>query len=145
MSLEETIERANMEIDERVATCRKEYAKIAAKTTLVGKGLYLYCKDWMLWEVRFDDYLNLVPLEKALEMIEDDRRRAIARRTYDYRRRVTHKDNQRFCYVGSGGSNKNEIRVPSLKRSNRTWRNFYELFPYLKGLETYHGIKLKRI
>jgi hypothetical protein len=48
-------------------------------------------------------------------------------------------------YVGDGGGNENKIRVPSLKRSNRTWSNFYRLFPSLKGKDSYRGLKLKKI
>ena len=38
-----------------------------------------------------------------------------------------------------------KIRIPSLKRNKRTWNNFYTLFPELRGLKTYNGIKLKMI
>ncbi len=33
-------------------------------------------------------------------------------------------------HVGSGGSNRNKIRYPSKKRSIKTWKKFYKLFPW---------------
>lgn len=33
-------------------------------------------------------------------------------------------------YVGSGWSNKNNIRYPKKARSKRTWRIFYKMFPH---------------
>jgi hypothetical protein len=58
----------------------------------------------------------------------------------------THRDNKEVVKLGNGWrSNPNKIRVPSLKRSNNTWKNFYKLFPFLKGKETYRGYKLKDI
>lgn len=38
------------------------------------------------------------------------------------------RDNKK-TYIGGGGSNRNMIRYPSLKRSKSTWRKFYALFP----------------
>lgn len=155
MTLEQYIDYISKCIDSRVETCKKEYEKIATKTTLEGKALYEYCRNWLMWEVKFDinyqtDEFTLVPLNKALEMIEEERREIIGRRLYSkwngYIKRIVNKDNQKFVYNGgNGGNNKNTIRVPSLKRSNSTWKRFYELFPFLKGKKTYRGIKLKKI
>ena len=155
LTLEQYVGKINAAFDIRIETCKKEYTKIATKTTLEGKALYEYCRNWMMWEVEFDinyqtDEFTLVPLEKALEMLENDRRRTIGRCLYNkwngYQKRIVNKDNQKFVYNDSnGGSNKNTIRIPSLKRSNATWKRFYELFPFLKGKKTYRGIKLKKI
>ena len=148
-TLEQYINDINKEFDKRIELCKKEYAIIATKTTLVGKDLRDYCREYSLWEIRFDKNLNLIPLEIALKMNEEDRRRVLGKRLYSkwegYQKRIIHKDNQKFVYNGRGGSNKNKIRIPSLKRSNSTWKKFYELFPFLKGLDTYRGIKLKKI
>lgn len=153
MTLEQYIDFINKCLDSRVETCKKEYEKISHKTTLEGKALYEYCRNWMMWEVKFDinyqtDEFTLVPLDKALEMLENDRRRTIGRELYKwngYHKRIIHKDNQKFVYNSGGGSNRNTIRIPSLKRSNATWKRFYELFPKLKGMKMYRGIKLKKI
>lgn len=150
MTLEQYIDFISKCLDSRVETCKKEYEKISHKTTLVGEDLRKYCRDCMFWEVKFDNHCNLIPLDKALEMIEEDRRRTIGRRLYSkwsgYQKRIIHKDNQKFVYnSGNGGSNRNTIRIPSLKRSNATWKRFYELFPKLKGMKMYRGIKLKKI
>lgn len=150
ITLEQYINTINKCLDSRVETCKKEYEKISHKTTLVGEDLKKYCRDWMLWEVKFDNHCNLIPLDRALEMIEEDRRRIIGRHLHNkwngYQKRIVHKDNQKFVYNSSNGdSNKNTIRIPSLKRSNSTWKRFYELFPFLKGKKTYRGIKLKKV
>lgn len=42
----------------------------------------------------------------------------------------TTKDNTKWAYNGNGIPYKgNKVRIPSIKRSNKTWRNFYTLFP----------------
>jgi hypothetical protein len=149
LTLEQYIDYINKCLDSRIETCKKEYEKISHKTTLVGEDLRKYCRDWMFWEVKFDNHCNLIPLDKALEMIEEDRRKIIGIRLYKwngYHKRIIHKDNQKFVYNSSGGgSNRNTIRIPSLKRSNATWKRFYELFPNLKGMKMYRGIKLKKV
>lgn len=155
MPLEQYINTINKCLDNRVETCKREYEKISTKTTLEGKDLYKYCREYSMWEIRFNvDYdkneYTLIPLDKALEMIEEDRRKTIGRHLYSkwngYQKRIVHKDNQKFVYNSSGGgSNRNTIRIPSLKRSNATWKRFYELFPNLKGMKMYRGIKLKKI
>ena len=150
LTLEQYINEENTYFDNRIKTCKEEYEKISNKTTLVGEDLRKYCHDWMLWEIRFDDQCNLILLDKALEMIEEDRRKTIGRRLYSnwsgYQKRIVNKDNQKFVY-NTGGHNGHitSIRVPSLKRSKTIWKRFYELFPEAKGLKTFRGCKLKKI
>ena len=59
--------------------------------------------------------------------------------------RLTTRDNKASynnkMFYGPG----NTIRVPSLKRSDRTWRNFYRLFPFLQGEKYYYGSPLKKL
>lgn len=150
LTLEQYVGKINAAFDRRIETCKKEYQKISEKTTLVGDDLRKYCHDHLMWDVRFDEKSNLLPLENAIAYIEEARRRSIGRSLYNkwngYQKRIVNKDNQKFVYNDSnGGSNKNTIRIPSLKRSNATWKRFYELFPFLKGEKTYRGIKLKKI
>lgn len=150
LTLEQYIDFINKCLDNRIETCKKEYEKISHKTTLVGEDLRKYCRDWMFWEVRFDNHCNLIPLDKALEMIEEDRRKIIGRHLYSnwsgYKKRIVNKDNQKFVYnSGNGSGHVDSIRVPSLKRSNATWKRFYELFPEAKGRKTYRGFKLKKV
>lgn len=57
-----------------------------------------------------------------------------------YRKSKPHKGNN-FGVVYTS----DPIRVPSLKRNKRVWKNFYKLFPQLEGLNTYLGIKLKKL
>lgn len=58
-----------------------------------------------------------------------------------YQAPINHKDNNGVYHSKknkqlAGGSHHSSIRVPSLKRSKRTWKKFYELFPSLKGEES---------
>ena len=66
---------------------------------------------------------------------------------YSVMPKPVNKDNQETYNNGSGnlGSLQSSIRVPSLKRSNKVWRQFYKLFPWLKGKEKCNGGKLKKI
>ena len=150
LTLEQYINEENTYFDNRIKICKEEYEKISNKTTLVGEDLRKYCCDWMFWEVKFDNNCNLIPLDKTLEMIEDDRRKTIGRRLYSnwfgYQKRIVNKDNQKFVY-NTGGHNGTvtSIRFPSLKRSKATWKRFYELFPEAKGRKTFRGCKLKKI
>lgn len=41
--------------------------------------------------------------------------------------------------VGTGGSNKNKVRYPSKKRSIKTWKKFYKLFPELAEKDQFDG------
>lgn len=65
---------------------------------------------------------------------------------YDYNFMPKHitRDNKNSYNTRSGGE-QNSIRVPSLKRSDRVWRNFYNLFPFLKDKISYRGCKLKKL
>ena len=47
-------------------------------------------------------------------------------------------------YVGRGGSNRNKIRYPSKKRSKRTWKKFYEMFPWAAERDGWNGETSKR-
>ena len=155
LTLEQYIDFINKCFDSRVETCKRQYENISAKTTLEGKDLYKYCREYSMWEIKFNvDYdkneYTIIPLDKALEMIEEDRRKIIGRRLYSnwsgYQKRIVHKDNQKFVYnSGNGNGHIDSIRVPSLKRSKAIWKRFYELFPEAKGLKTFRGCKLKKI
>jgi hypothetical protein len=63
---------------------------------------------------------------------------------YNFMPKQITRDNKAAYNARSGGES-NSIRVPSLKRSDKVWRNFYNLFPNLKGLKTYRGCKLKKV
>ena len=129
-------EDVNKNIDKKIENTRKEYEKALKQKTLVGKDLYKYCRDYMLWDVKFDDNYNLIPLKEVIEKLDKGRDRAVAqelhgRRNYGwYQKRIIHKDNQKFVYnSGNGSSSYPWARIPSLKRSKQVWKRFYELFP----------------
>lgn len=42
-------------------------------------------------------------------------------------------------YNGGGGSNRNKTRYPSTKRSLKTWKIFYEMFPYYAERDGWNG------
>lgn len=48
-------------------------------------------------------------------------------------------------YVGSGGSNRNKARYPSKKRSKRTWKTFYKMFPSLAEKDGWDGEKSNKM
>ena len=109
-----------------------------------------FCWDRMLWEVRFDDNGNLIPLEEVLAELEKNRNRYKDSQSYRYFKRTVNKDNQKFVYnSGRGNGGLGYVRVPSMKRSNSVWKRFYELFPQYK--EHYdewnnrNGLKLKKV
>lgn len=52
--------------------------------------------------------------------------------------KFVHRDNKGII-VGSGGSNRNKIRYPSTKRSKRTWKIFYQMFPHLAVSDNWNG------
>ena len=156
LTLEEYMNRVNLGFDERVRTAKIEYEKIGHWTTLEGDDLRKTVKDRLMWEVQFDQGGNLIPLEKALVNLEADRRRCLGRYVYTkwggFSKRIIHKDNQKFVYNTSGGSHesRNKVRIPSLKRSNATWKRFYELFPYYREhykelVKDGNGLKLKKV
>ena len=149
-SLEQFLADIDKRFEERIANAKKSYARIAATTTLTGKALRDYCSNQMLSEIKFDDECNLVPLEDVLAEIERERERYKDKQSYGYVRRTVNKDNQKFVYNSSGGGDNNHrVRIPSIKRSNATWKRFYELFPYYKEhyaeLNNKNGLKLKKV
>jgi hypothetical protein len=48
-------------------------------------------------------------------------------------------------YIGGGGSNRNKVRYPSKKRSKRTWKIFYQMFPSLAVTDGWDGETSKRM
>lgn len=135
--------------DIRIKKAKESYAKIA-NLTLMGKELRDYCRKRCMWEVRFDENCNLIPLEETIKHLEECRERCVSKGSYIYVRRTVHKDNQKFVYNSTnGGDNCHRVRIPSMKRSKATWKRFYELFPYYKehysDLNNKNGIKLKKV
>jgi hypothetical protein len=64
----------------------------------------------------------------------------------DYRKKPQKegRDNKDI-HVGSGGSNCNKIRYPSKKRSIKTWKKFYKLFPSAAIEDGFDGKTSKRM
>ena len=126
----------NKKIDGKIENIREEYEYALKEKTLNGKELYKYCRDSMLYNVKFDNNFNLIPLEEVIENINKSRARSISKELHGYRnsgyyyKRIIHKDNQKFVYnTGNRRAAHPLVRIPSLKRSKQVWKRFYELFP----------------
>lgn len=56
---------------------------------------------------------------------------------FDDRVMSTHRDNNGYSFNGSGYPQGSSIvRVPSIKRSRKIWKNFYKMFPKYKQILT---------
>ena len=148
-NIEQIIEDVNKKIDGKIENTREEYEYALKQKTLNGKELYKYCRDSMLWNVKFDNNFNLIPLEEVIENINKSRARSISKELHGwgnygyYQKRIIHKDNQKFVYnTGNGRAAHPLVRIPSLKRSKQVWKRFYELFP--KYEEMSHDPELRR-
>ena len=55
--------------------------------------------------------------------------------------RIVHRDNKRYVNQGHKWNDTIGItvRVPSLKRNKKVWKNFYDLFPYIKNFLMSNG------
>ncbi|MBO6256227.1 MAG: hypothetical protein J6O49_21710 [Bacteroidaceae bacterium] len=148
-SLEQYLEDIDKRFNERIENTRKAYERISRRTTLEGEELRDYCREWMLWEVRFDDNGELVPMEDVIKSIETSRERYREKTKYRYVKRSVNKDNQKNVYNTGGHDGYFSARVPSMNRSNATWKRFYELFPYYREhyneLNNKNGLKLKKV
>ena len=148
ISLEQYLEEIDGNFNKRIEEAKKSYAYIARKTTLTGNELREYCCNLLLCEIKFDDSGELIPLEEVINYLEEARERYKQKMSYHYVKRTVNKDNQKFVY-NSGGGGYFSTRVPSMKRSNATWKKFYELFPYYKEhyneLNNKNGLKLKKV
>lgn len=139
-NIEQIIEDTNNKIDDKIANIRKEYEYALKEKTLNGKELY---------NVKFDNNFNLIPLEEVIENVNKNRARSISKELHGwgnygyYYKRIIHKDNQKFVYnTGNVRAAHPLVRIPSLKRSKQVWKRFYELFP--KYEEMSHDPELRR-
>lgn len=80
--------------------------------------LYKLIDELSLTEEEYYPIWNLISVERHKNMYE-----------YTKRPPSEGRDNKDIR-VGSGGSHGKTIRYPSKKRSIRTWKKFYNLFPY---------------
>lgn len=65
---------------------------------------------------------------------------------YSKQNKITHRDNKGVKIGNGWGGNRNPIRYPSKKRSLRTWKIFYTMFPVLAEKDNWDGktsIKMK--
>ena len=58
--------------------------------------------------------------------------------SYRKQDKIIHRDNK-GVYIGGGGSNRTKVRYPSKKRSFKTWKKFYEMFPYYAEEDGWDG------
>jgi len=63
--------------------------------------------------------------------------------SYIYQCKIVHRDNKDWLNKGDGSGGGYRTRIPSIKRSDATWKRFYNLFPeifeHLKQGNYYQG------
>jgi hypothetical protein len=106
------------------------------------------------WWGRITELINLYKLIDELGLTEQEinemwynisRNQAKQKAEYNKRPQKEGRDNK-DVHVGSGNSsNNNTVRYPSKKRSIRTWKKFYNLFPYYAVLDGWDGKTSKRM
>lgn len=97
------------------------------------------------FELVKDYYKNELNLDLLLIRIFNTKQEAL-KMLHDldpnYQAPINHRDNngvyhsKKNKHSSPSSFNRSKIRVPSLKRSKRTWKKFYELFPNLKDEES---------
>lgn len=133
-SLEQCIAEVDKRFDDKIRNTMKEYDRVSnmIQDGLSGEELFEKCRAYLMWNVKFDDEHHLIPLDRVVRLLNEARRKVIDQTKYGYQKRVVNKDNSKFCYNPGNNSDcewHHRVRVPSLKRSDATWRRFYELFP----------------
>ena len=79
------------------------------------------------------DKVGLDMRERRNHWIYNKHQQSKVSSTYRKMPKRVRKDNQDVRNVGTGNYHRGStVRYPSKKRSKRTWRKFYELFPHLK-------------
>ena len=150
-TLEQCIAEVDKQFDVRIQETVNEYERVSRmiQDGLSGEELFERCRAYMMWNVKFDDNHHLMSLDRVVRLLNEARRKAIDQTKYSkwgsYQKRIVNKDNSKFCY--NPGSNSDcechhKVRVPSLKRSDATWRRFYELFPGYEEMS--HDAEMRR-
>lgn len=101
----------------------------------------------------FTDKINLYRLAEELNISDDDLKKMwqnmnrIKLQNHNIMNQRPQKEGRdnKGIYVGSGGSNRNSVRYPSKKRSLRTWKIFYEMFPHLAEKDKWDGKTSKKM
>lgn len=102
---------------------------------------------------QYEDYLNIFKYAEELGIGDDDLKKMWIEvmthqreqsRLYSLKPQKEGRDNK-GVYVGTGGSNRNKVRYPSKKRSKRTWKTFYTMFPRLAEQDGWDGKKSKKM
>lgn len=112
--------------------CNFRYNIYEVKQNMDANEFFELVKNRYRDELNLDlDLLGIFQIkQEALNMLHD--------LDPDYQAPINHKDNngvyhsKKNKHRSPSSFNRSKIRVPSLKRSKRTWKKFYELFPSLK-------------
>lgn len=104
--------------------------------------------NWSLsYKVMFQERMEILETCKSLGMSDQEickmwndisKERRKSKQLYESKPKPEGRDNK-DVHVGTGGSNKNKVRYPSKKRSIRTWKKFYALFPYCAKEDGFDG------
>lgn len=120
----------------------KLYKEYKDSKTMTGRG----------WE-RITEHVEIYKLSDDLKLLKEELYRlwnkatiekALHRDEYIKKPQKEGRDNK-DVYVGNGGSNRNRERYPSKKRSTRTWKKFYKLFPRLAEADGWDGHTSKKM
>lgn len=112
-----------------------------------------YKKYGRVFTKQSEHFMNVFKLSEELGINDDDLKtmwlKTIEehdkqRKLYTIKPQKEGRDNK-GVYVGSGGGNKNMIRYPSKKRSKRTWKTFYTMFPHLAERDGWDGNSSKKM
>jgi hypothetical protein len=126
--------------DEFVETCK---TVVLDKTKKYPKYYISICRN-MLTVVDLMTKLGLSKESLSLRYSTISKSRRLSKQIYKLKPQKEGRDNK-GVYVGGGGSNRNKIRYPSQKRSKRTWRIFYEMFPMAAERDGWDGNKSNKM
>lgn len=117
--------------------CNFRYNIYEVKQNMDANEFFELVKNHYKDELNLDlDLLGIFQIkQEALNMLHD--------LDPDYQAPINHRDNNGVYHSKKNKhkhksycSYSSKVRVPSLKRSKRTWKKFYELFPNLKDEES---------
>jgi hypothetical protein len=117
------------EFKKRINYLSSEYKKIISETSIKKLNAGFQKQVNLLFELEKIIKEYNVSDEELLKIWKQTRHKKIVSNILLSHNTLSETRDNKYVYVGSGGSNKNKIRYPSMKRSKSTWKKFYKLFP----------------
>lgn len=92
------------------------------------------------YEIYLEIHLLCEELKCSLVLEKNKKVQSRIKRRNEYNKKpIPNNRDNKDTKVGSGGFNKNMVRYPSKKRSIKTWKKFYILFPELAIKDEFDG------